>query len=131
VLLRFRATSWRASPAQASPLLASCRFRSCTWSRCRWPLSRRFRGREHGAPGYPRSSDHRQHRRDQRLGILAIAAAALLNVAQKDELPAWFPAKDTLAAILAGVWLYAATLSTVGATVSMALAPKKDAKSDE
>jgi hypothetical protein len=64
-------------------------------------------------------------------GILALAAAVLLGLAQKDELPTWFPAKDTLAAIIAAVWLYAATLSAIGATVSVALAQRKQAKSEE
>jgi hypothetical protein len=64
-------------------------------------------------------------------GVLAIAAALLSSFAQKDELPTWFPAKETLAAIIAGVWLYEATLSAIGATVSVALAQKKSAKPDE
>ena len=64
-------------------------------------------------------------------GVLAIAAAVLLSFAQKDELPSWFPEKGTLAGILAGVWLYEATMSAVGATVSVALARKKQAKSEE
>lgn len=64
-------------------------------------------------------------------GVLAIAAAVLLSFAQKDELPTWFPAKDTLAAIIAGVFLYEATMSAIGATVSVALARKKDAKVEE
>ncbi len=65
-------------------------------------------------------------------GILATAAAILLNLAQKDELPSWFPAKGTLIGILAIVWLYEATLSAVGATVSVALARRKqDAASQD
>jgi fructose-specific phosphotransferase system IIC component len=58
-------------------------------------------------------------------GLLAIAAAVLLSVARKDELPTWFPAKDMLAAIIGAVWLYEATMATIGATVSVSLARKK------
>jgi hypothetical protein len=58
-------------------------------------------------------------------GLLAIAAAVLLNVARKDELPTWFPAKDMLLAIIGVVWLYEATMATIGATVSVSLAQKK------
>jgi hypothetical protein len=64
-------------------------------------------------------------------GVLATAAAVLLSFAQKDELPSWFPAKGTLAGILAGVWLYEATMSAIGATVAVALARKKEARSEE
>jgi len=64
-------------------------------------------------------------------GVLAIVAAIFLSVAQKDELPSWFPAKDTLAAIIGAIWLYEALLSSIGATVSVALAKKKLAASEE
>lgn len=58
-------------------------------------------------------------------GVLAIAAGVLLNLAKADELPSWFPAKGTLIAIIAAVWVYEAALSAIGATVSVALARKK------
>ena len=64
-------------------------------------------------------------------GVLAIVAAIFLSVAQKDELPSWFPARDMLAAIIAAVWFYEAALSTIGATVAVALARKKEAASTE
>ena len=64
-------------------------------------------------------------------GLLGIAAAVLLNVARKDELPTWFPSKDMLVAIIAVVWLYEATMATIGSTVSVSLARKKVAASRE
>jgi hypothetical protein len=64
-------------------------------------------------------------------GVLSIFAAVLLTFAQKDELPSWFPAKGTLVAIIAALWLYEATMAAVGATVSVALARKKRAKPSE
>jgi hypothetical protein len=64
-------------------------------------------------------------------GVLALAAAVFLSIAQKDELPSWFPARDTLAAIIAAVWFYEAVMSTIGATVAVALSRKKRGASDE
>jgi hypothetical protein len=64
-------------------------------------------------------------------GVLALLSAVLLSFAQKDELPSWFPAKGTLAAIIAGIWFYEAVMAAVGATVSVTLAQKKRARSDE
>jgi hypothetical protein len=64
-------------------------------------------------------------------GVLSILFALLLNFAQRDELPSWFPAKGTMAGIIAGVWLYEAVMAAVGATVSVTLAQKKRAKSEE
>src|SRR5262245_31631754 len=64
-------------------------------------------------------------------GVLAVVAAIFLSVAQKDELPSWFPARDMLAAIIAAVWFYEAVMSTIGATVAVALAKKKRAASGE
>jgi hypothetical protein len=64
-------------------------------------------------------------------GVLAILSAILLSFAQKDELPTWFPAKGTLAGIIVGVWFYEAVMAAVGATVSVTLAQKKRAKSEE
>jgi hypothetical protein len=63
-------------------------------------------------------------------GVLALAAAVFLSIAQKDELPSWFPARDTLAAIIAAVWFYEAVMSTIGATVSVALSRKKRASEE-
>jgi hypothetical protein len=64
-------------------------------------------------------------------GVVAILSALLLSFAQKDELPTWFPAKGALAGIIAGIWFYEAAMAAVGATVSVALAQKKRAKSEE
>ncbi len=64
-------------------------------------------------------------------GVLAILSAILLSFAQKDELPTWFPARGTLAGIIVGVWFYEAVMAAVGATVSVTLAQKKRAKSEE
>jgi hypothetical protein len=58
-------------------------------------------------------------------GILGIAAGVLLSFAQRSELPSWFPSSQTLGAILAGVWVYAAVLATAGAAVSASLKTRR------
>ena len=58
-------------------------------------------------------------------GLLAIAARVFVGLAGKNELPTWFPSSGTLAAILAGVWVYATALGAAGAAVSAALSRKE------
>ncbi len=62
-------------------------------------------------------------------GLLAIAARVFVGLAGKSELPTWFPSPGTLAAILAGVWVYATAGGAVGATISAALSNKEKERS--
>ena len=58
-------------------------------------------------------------------GLLAVAARVFVGLAGKNELPTWFPSSGTLAAILAGVWVYATATGAAGASVSAALSRKE------
>jgi hypothetical protein len=65
-------------------------------------------------------------------GLMAVAATVLIGLAGRSQLPEWFPASGTLTALLAGVWLYGATLAMIGTAISNSLASKerdKDAQS--
>ena len=57
--------------------------------------------------------------------LIAVAALVFTSLVGKSQLPTWFPAGSTLAAIVAGVWIYATTLGGVGAAVSGALSHKE------
>jgi protein-S-isoprenylcysteine O-methyltransferase Ste14 len=57
--------------------------------------------------------------------LVAIAAQVMVSLAGRSQLPSWFPAPGTLAAILCGVWVYATTLGAIGGTVSTALGQKE------
>jgi hypothetical protein len=59
--------------------------------------------------------------------FIGVAAKVVLAVASPSDLPEWFPAPSTLLAILAGVWLYAAALASVGVAVSGAISRRHDA----
>jgi hypothetical protein len=49
---------------------------------------------------------------------LGTLAAALVRFVGRSQLPTWFPAPATLAAILAGVWIYSTALGAGGTAVS-------------
>jgi hypothetical protein len=57
--------------------------------------------------------------------LIGVGALVLTGLAGKSQLPSWFPASNTLAAILGGVWIYATALGAGGAAVSNAFANKE------
>jgi hypothetical protein len=57
--------------------------------------------------------------------LVGTLAMVLVGLAGRSQLPSWFPSSGTLAAILAGVWVYASTLGFIGGTVSAAFARKE------
>lgn len=61
-------------------------------------------------------------------GLMAIAAAVLVGLAGRSQLPDWFPSSGALGAVLAGVWLYGAVLAMVGTAVSGAFSAKERQK---
>lgn len=58
-------------------------------------------------------------------GLAATAAAVLVSLAGRSQLPSWFPSQGTLSAILAGAWLYGVTLAGVGTAISGAFARRE------
>jgi hypothetical protein len=59
--------------------------------------------------------------------LIGTAAAVLVGLAGRSQLPSWFPSSGTLSAILAGIWVYACTLGAIGAAVSGSFARKESA----
>jgi hypothetical protein len=58
-------------------------------------------------------------------GFIATAAAVLVSLAGRSQLPSWFPTSGTLAGILAGVWIYSTALGAGGTAVSAAFSRRE------
>ncbi|HVW26482.1 MAG TPA: hypothetical protein VHC69_14035 [Polyangiaceae bacterium] len=57
--------------------------------------------------------------------FIGTAAEVFTSLAGKSQLPSWFPSSGTLAAILAGVWIYSTALGAAGTAVSAALSRRE------